>query len=329
MSFGTMWQELCGCTPKLAPDYSQTIVNRAWRDVRRQNLWSWLMFESNWTSPNIINAGTVATTQGVKTIVFNAAAATAINAQALGPPTPITQRQFRIGVGTIYNIWQWDNPTRTATLDRNYQEASAATASYQIFQCYYPSPIQDFWAWLDVRDIVNFNDLVYTRPRSYFDERDPQRLIGTFPSHVAGYQYDLNPASNTYQNMMFELALGVPQYQLTWQLAMIRKGTDLVNDTDTLPPAIGEDCVMSLARAYAYEWASANQGDNPRDQGPDFKFLIGNSKADYKRLFTEYRRQDREQVDNFFTKRKTRWTWSTSWGYFNSLSGSASPGAPW
>ena len=280
MSFGSMWQELTGVVPKLPPDYAMTLVNRAWRDVRRQNLWSFLMVEGNWTSPiNIINAGTVTTTQGVNTVVFNATAATAIQAQALGPPTPITQRQFRIGVGTIYNIWQWayNTPSAglgTATLDRNYQEASATGSGYQIFQCYYPAPIQDFWAWLDIRDIINFNDLVYTRPRSYFDERDPQRLIGTFPSHCAGYGYDLNPVSNTYQYMMFELALGVPQYQLTWQLAMLRKGTDLVNDTDTLPPAIGEDCVMSLARAYAYEWASANAGDNPRDNGPDWRFLI-------------------------------------------------------
>lgn len=329
MSFYSMWTELTGVVPKIAPDYCQTLVNRAWRDVRRQNLWSFLMFESNWTSPAIINAGTVTTTQGVNTIVFDATAAAAIQAQALGPPTPITQRQFRIGVGTIYNIWAWDNGTLTATLDRNYQEASASGSGYQIFQCYYPAPIQDFWAWMDVRDIINFNDLVYTKPRSYFDERDPQRLIGTFPSHVAGYQYDLNPNSNTYQYMMFELALGVPQYQLTWQLAMIRKGSDLVNDDDTLPPAIGEDVVMALARAYAYEWAAANAGDNPRDQGPDWRFLIGNAKADYSRLFREYRRQDREIVDNFFTKRKTRWTWASAWGYYNSLSGSASPGAAW
>ncbi len=329
MSYGSMWQELLGTVPKLAPDYSATIVNRAWRDIRRQNLWSFLMFESNWTSPSIINAGTVATTQGANTVVFNAAAATAINAQALGPPTPITQRQFRIGVGTIYNIWQWDNATMTATLDRNYQEASAATASYQIFQCYYPAPIKDFWAWLNIRDIVNFNDLIYTMPRSYFDRKDPQRLIGTFPSHCAGYQYDLNPASNTQNYMMFELALGQPQYPITWQLAMLRKGNDFVNDTDELPPAIGEDALMAKSRALAYEWASANQGDNPRDQGPDYKFLMQGANAEYTRLYREYRRQDRELVDNFFTCRKTRWSWANWNGYFNSLSRTASPGPAW
>src|SRR5579864_6258371 len=217
MSFGTMWTELTGVTPKLPPDYSRTIVNRAWRNVRRQNLWSFLMFESNWTSPSIINAGTAAVVQGTNTVVFTVAGAAAINAVALGPPTPITQRQFRIGVGTIYNIWQWNNATRMATLDRNYQEATNAAASYQIFQCYYPSPVPDFWAWMDVRDIVNFNDLCYTRNRSWVDQRDPQRLIGTFPSHVVGYQTDLNPASATQGYMMFELALGQPQYQLTWQ----------------------------------------------------------------------------------------------------------------
>ena len=43
----------------------------------------------------------------------------------------------------------------------------------------------------------------------------------------------------------------------------------------------------------------------PRNVGSDFKFLSGASMANYKRLYGEYRRQDRETVDNWYTVRVT------------------------
>ena len=84
MSFLTMWNEATGIVPKLPTNYAQTLVNRAWRDVRRQSLWSFLMFEANWTSPGIINAGTVSVVQGQTTITFNAAATAALARDVVG-----------------------------------------------------------------------------------------------------------------------------------------------------------------------------------------------------------------------------------------------------
>src|ERR1700732_3189148 len=159
-----MASELTGAVVKLPFDYAKKLVNRAWADVRRNSLWSFNMAEGNWTSPGLVNAGTVTVTQGLNTVVFSAAATTAINAVALGPPSLITQRQFRIGTGTIYNIWATDggSPNVTLTLDRTYQEPSAAGSSYSIFQCYYAAPVQDWRAWLAIRDMVNFNWLITT-----------------------------------------------------------------------------------------------------------------------------------------------------------------------
>jgi hypothetical protein len=86
---------------------------------------------------------------------------------------------------------------------------------------------------------------------------------------------------------------------------------------------------MALARAYAYEWAEGNKGDMPRAQGSNFQFLIGNAKSDYDRLSREYRRQDRETVDNWYeTRRRTTWLASPN-GYYNAIGGVANPGAPW
>ena len=332
MAFLNMYSELRGCVPKIPVQYTKTLVNRAWRDVRRQSLWSFLMYEANWTSPSLITGGTVTTKQGADTIVFDATASAAITAVALaGPfPTNIVQRQFRIGVGTIYNIWGFANNAGivTLTLDRPYAEAGAAAQPYVIFQCYYPAPYTDHWQWIRIREMTNWNDLITTKNRQEIDRWDPQRTCYYIPTHVVPYQQNQNPTSSTYGVPMFEM-WGVPQYVLTYQLYGLRKGTDLVNDSDTLPPQIGEDCVMALSRAYAYEWAEANKGDNPRNQGPDFKFLIGDAKSDYSRLFREYRRQDRAMVDNFRSKLERQWAFPNLYGWYSSIAGVASAGAPW
>jgi len=321
-----MWSELTGLVPKLPPDYAKTLINRAWRDVRRQNLWSFLLFEGNWTSPGLLNTGTATVTQGSNQVVFNAAAATAIGAIGFYPST-VTQRQFRVGVGTIYNIWGWNAVTSTITLDRPYQESSAANIAYTIYQVYYAAPMKDFWQWITVRDMVNYNDLVTTTQRSAIDARDPQRTIYYIPTNVVPYQMDMNPASSTYTWPMFEL-WGQPSYILTYQLYGLRKGAELVNPTDILPPQVGEDCVMARARALAYEWSEANKQDS-HQEGADFRFLMGEAMNDYKRLFSEYRRQDRAYVDNFRTKLRRTGPLPNLFGWYNSIAGYASPGAAW
>ena len=333
MSFLTMYSELTGSISKLPTPYAKTLVNRAWKDIRRKSLWSFQLFEANWVSPAIINAGTVTTTQGSNEIVFDATASAAITAIALYStfPTPLLQRQFRVGISTIYNIWAYSADANTGivtlTLDRPYTDTGAADQAYSIFQCYYMAPYQDFLTWINVRDIINFNDLSLTTTRKEIDLRDPQRTIFYLPTHVVYYQQWQNPDYN-YGMPTFEL-WGVPQYQLVYQLYGIRKGTDLVADQDNLPPAVGEDCVMALARMYAYEWAEANKGDTPRMAGSDYRFLMGAAKAEFDRLWKDYRRQDRETVDNWYDVRRQRGWLSNSQGFYNAIGNTANPGAAW
>lgn len=333
MAFVDMVTELTGVIPKMPYDYAATLVNRSYRDIRRKNLWSFQLFEASWVSPATLNAGTVSCNLGSTIVTFDATASAAIlAATSLGPfPTPWIQRQFRVGISTIYNIWAVNFNTPTAiqfTLDRPYTDSSGAGQGYIIFQCYYPVPMKDFLTWITVRDIVNFNDLVLTKTRSEINFMDPQRTIFYLPTHCVGYQNDLNPASPTYGWFMYEL-WGQPQYELVYQLYGIRKGTDLVNDTDTLPGAIGEDCVMELAKYYAYQWAEGTKGDMPRNQGSDFKFLMGASLAEYKRLYREYRQQDREAVDNWYDIRRHHTWLSNVDGYYSSIGNVANPGSPW
>jgi hypothetical protein len=327
VAFVDMFSELSGCVPKIPIDYCKTLVNRAYQDIGRKSLWSYQLFEANWTSPGVVNAGTVTTVQGSNQVTFNATAITAINAIGLFPSS-VTQRQFRVGISTIYNIWDWNSVSGVATLDRPFAEASAAATAYTILQCYYVSPVQDFKAWITIRDIQNFNDLELYKNREWLDAHDPQRMIVYLPTHAVYYQTNQNPASNTYRWAMWEL-WGQPQYQLTYQLYGIRRGAPLVQDSDTLPLCLGEDCVQALAKSYAYEWAEGNKGDIPRGSGSDYRFLMAKAEKDYGRLYKEYRKDDREAVDNWWSFRRPKGWPGNAWGFYNSIAGVANAGVPW
>ena len=333
MSFGSMQSQISGIVPKFPFTYGATCINYAYRDVLRKNLWSFLMLESNWTSPPPYAAGTVTVVQGSNLAVFDAAVASPGLAaiQASGIPTPLLKRQFRVQISTIYNIWGYaingGTGVVTLTLDRTYQEPSQTSVAYNIFECYYVSPVQDFWAWISIRDINDFNELRTTKNRKFIDDRDPQRTLYYIPTDVVPYQVDLNPASPTVGWPMFEM-WGGPQQELTYQLFLIRRGQPLVNLTDTLPWVIGEDLVMARAYWYAYEWAEANKVDS-RSQGSDFRFLMGQTMQDYTRLFREYRVQDQANANNFITRLRRGWTWPSLWGFYNAIGNTANAGAPW
>lgn len=416
-----MATECTGIIPRAPYDYCETIVNRATLDAYRQNLWSFLTFESNWTSPGWLQVGIVSVTQGQSTIQFDPLAATpSLNAITFNQPSPITKRQLRIGVGTIYNIWQYSAPAGTintsssgntftwvsgstflpvltatnpagtslvglqvavagvsltiatvandglsgtfttspgnhsgaafqvgavALLDRNYQEVTAAASGYTVFQCYYVSPVPDFKAWASVRDMLNYNELYTNKTREWINLRDPQRTFYYIPTHVVYYQNDMNPVSATYGWPMFEM-WGAPTYVLTWQLYGYRKGFTLVNGvpmpisttslasgapqalvqpSDDLPTALGEDCVMAKARYYAYEWAEANRvkGDINRN----FLQLKNGALTEYSRLYRDYRRDDRATSDAWHTRFRRSQAWPNRDPSYNAIAGVASPGA--
>lgn len=332
MTFYELYTELTGHIPKLDVDLAKKFIQRSFLDIQRKNLWSFQLFDANWTSPGIVNGGTVTTTQGLNTVTFDATASPLIAALGLlGPfPTPLIQRQFRIGIGTIYNIWAFDQGVTglvTLTLDRPYAESSATGSSYQVYQCYYPSSYKDHYCWINVRDIINYNDLDVFTTRTEIDNRDPQRSIFYLPTKVVFYRNEPNTQSPNYRWPVWEL-WGQPQYQLTYQLSGIRRIL-FENDEDELPVALGDDVVIANAKVKAYEWAEANKGDMPRNAGSDFKFLMGAANAEYVNLYRGYRKDDRELVDNFFRIRRHRSWLSNIDGFYNSIGNTASAGAPW
>ena len=211
------------------------------------------------------------------------------------------------------------------SLDRSYGEATAAGTTYQILQVYYPAPYQDHLAFFSIRNQEYFRILKHNTPRTELDRRDPMRTWSNFPSHVALYQTDTNANSPTYRYPLYEI-WGIPISVMTFQLYGIRKLTDLTAASDSLPPQIGEDCIIELAKVYAYQWAEAHKADLAKG-GPDWKFLMGSSLAEHKRLLKDYRRQDRETVNNFFSIRQLPSDRTNA--YYNGLAGVAYPGIPW
>lgn len=351
MSFLSMTTELRGCVPKLPYAYAQTLCNRAWLTVRNRGLWSFQLFEGQWITPSqITGVGAATVTQGSPTVTLDAVASANLAAQLpLTSWSLITQRQFRVQLSGIYNIWSYDPSgagagLATLTLDRAFAESTGSGDGYLIFQCYYvpqrssaivsntgavtvfPEYLPDFKSWISVRNFQNFIDLYTERTRTEVDLIDPQRSCCFFPTDVIPYMSDANPASATFRYFMFEL-WGPPLANYVYQLFGIRRGLDLNNSTNpTLPIEIGEDCVMALARVYAYEWAEANKDMNIRSSGPDYKFLMGAANKEFVSLLSDYRRVDREKVDNWFFTRRSA-IQGKIYPYYNSTSGTAYPGA--
>ena len=336
MSFLSMRTELRGSVPKLPFAYSGTLINRAWRTVRERSLWSFLLFNGQWIAPPQYTGTSVTVSQGSNLAVLSAGDATALAAALTTQPySLITQRQFRVASSGLYDIYNYQTNTPSAglttlTLDRWYGEGSATSAAFQIYQCYYiptvsNSPITDFKSWISVRDMADFRSLYTDRyTRRDLDMRDPQRTWYGIPTDVVPYANDANPSSATLGALRFEL-WGAPTFNLNYQLYGTRAGTDLVNPTDTLPVQIGEDCVLALARVYAYEWAEANKTLAPRQQGPDFKYLMGAAKAQYEMLLKLYRMADRERVDNFYSTFRLN-DGSDLFPFYNTQGDSANPG---
>jgi hypothetical protein len=299
--------------------------------VREANLWSFNLFESTWITPGLVNSGGVTVAQGSPNLQFDAIATAAINAfQAANPFILITQLQFRIASGGIYSLIFYNPATGAAILDRAYGDPSVNDGAYFLYQSYYAPPMKDFLTWISVRNPALFLTLDTTTTREWIDVNDPQRMIFQFPTRVIPLGIDQRGAGTNFPSA----TLGFPLFELwgqattpfTYQCYGLRKGADLVNPTDTLPFQIPEELVMARAKYYAYEWCEANKDMVPRATGPDFRFLMGATMDDYKKLLIKYRKQDKEYVNNWFTQ--SRLPYGVVAGTYNTLAGVATTNAP-
>jgi hypothetical protein len=326
MSFGSMSYEVSGSVPGLDLDLASTKVREAWHTIRKLRGWSFQLGSGGFSTPGQVNLGTVSVVFGSPTVTADATASTEwASASIYG--SLLSQRQFRIGGGTIYNIIAYAvvGGFGVLTLDRPFTDSltSLTGLGYLIYQPYWPTPTKEFIRWLAVRDMTNVRWLNvnadYEQRRST-DMADPQRQIYENPLMLLPYQTDQRAGSSTLGWFQYEMYPG-PISQYTYQTWYMWEGPDLVNPSDELPEPISEKLVKSLARVSSYEWAEANKDpQNPRGSGADFRFLMGAAQTQYEAELKICRVNDREKV-NLFNATMTRVGSPAPFSTFNPATG--------
>lgn len=314
MALSNMIAEMRGAVPNYSALLSRTHLREAWTDIRNMKGWSFQLGVGSISTPGKVSAGTVTVQLGSNVVIADAAA-TAAWLTAGTPLSFLSQRQFRVGAGTIYNIISYDDgsdpanspnyPFATLTLDRYYSDLVAnnnpqPTQGYTIYQPYIATPVKEFEGWEAVCDVTNVIWLkcnASRHDRERIDRADSQRQIFSNPGTLLPYEVDQRPNSSTLGYMMYEL-YPQPQAQYAYQTWYTWKGPDLSAPGDTLPYPITEHVVKALARVKAYEWAAANvDPSNPRGAGADYRFLMGSAQAQAMDQLKEIRLLDRDRVD--------------------------------
>lgn len=290
MAFIDYTNELTGWIPKFSIELARNVVNRAWRDIQESRPWSFLCYEDILQAPKLVNAGTVTLAQYSAIVTPDATAKAAW--AALANPL-ISQRQFRLASGPIYNIVGYNPVSGAITLDRQYQEAGGAGKQYIMYRCYYPAPVKDFLRWVTVLDPTNGYWLKLHWTKKELDRLDPQRGNIGQPTRIASYKGDNNPASATYQYPLYEL-WAHPNTQVSYTCLYQRRGLQFVNPGDSLPPAIQDDVLLWRAKMEAYEWAEANKGRFPELRGSDWRFLHDTAASHFKEELFKAQKQDEE-----------------------------------
>lgn len=272
-----MWNELIVSTPRLPPTFAQTLINRAFYDIRDRRLWSWLVPTGYITTPSAISTGgTVDVTLGFNTVLVNGATLiAALTAAALAnPPLASTQvgigRQFRLASqtsgtpGPLYNITGWDG-VNALTLDRVYAEETAASQGFTIYKAYYQAPPSDGTASPDfLRYFTVTNPAVgYTirRRKLYYTQVqlngiDPQRGATGDPYIISSYLDD--PSTGNVVHEWYPH----PVYNRVFTCIYQKRGADL-SDSNGPPLTLPPDLIMYKAYELACSWALQNVGVYP------------------------------------------------------------------
>jgi hypothetical protein len=267
-NFLSYYSNLKAFVPKISVELAKVLVNRARRDIYSSRLWSFLIVESQLTTPPLVTAGAATFTQYSTSVVGDAIASAAWT--GLANPF-ITMRQIRMSSGPLYNITSADftNPVAVVlTLDRPYQELTVAGSGYLMYQAYYPptdpltnAPTADFEKWISVYDPINGYALKLNLTQEWLNRADPLRGDVGQPYFVCNYM-DKPIAGGADPTPYFEL-WPHPTDGVSRKCLYKKGNLDWTAGGDALPSELSVELLEVRARYRAYEWAEANKGTHP------------------------------------------------------------------
>lgn len=316
MAFLDLTAEMAGTLPGLSPLLAQKFINRAWRHVCGERLWSFLTLDGVVVCPTQITAGAASIVQFTPTVTMNVAASAALTAQAAFGAIPgLTNMAIRFGatspaIGQIYNIIAVDTSIPTAivlTLDRPVVEATTITAGYQCYRPYITPPVADFLKWESLDDMVNAFSITNDRlnkTSKYFDQRDPQRASQGLAYFLGNYvgAYAPNPVTGAVlPNPNVEAGTNIyelwphPTSGQTFYVKFRRRGAPFVLPGDTQPDVIPDDLLIQRTLGWhAYPFAKANIANFPTFKGVDWNQLIVTARTSYAEQLVDVKRADEE-----------------------------------
>lgn len=296
--FKELWNNLLGDIPALDQFRAQDFINYGWRDIREARRWSFLSAESSLDFPNQIVAGTASVTQFSDVIFADATAKVAWDAVTLN--IPLTDRQFRVGSGPLYQIIAYDsvgdsvaNPWNTGAvagamqLERTYKEDTDADETYSIYKAYHSPPSTDFLSFTSVKDIQNGRDLILGLTREDLNRRDPMRQSFGNPDYVATHEAD---ATGEIKIELWPHLLTAKSLVCEYE----RAGTDFASDTETLPQVIPESLLMERALCYGCRWANDNRNRYDALKGINWQQNIQTHEVAYAQALAKVRILDEE-----------------------------------
>lgn len=301
--FGDLASELVGRLSGLSPFLAETFIQRSYRRVREERLWTFLATDGVLVCPAAVSTGTAAVTQFSATVTMSAAATTALNAI----PTPaLTALQIRfMGIAStvgqtsqIYNILTAVGSPLVLTLDRVVQEPTNALTSYLVYRVYVQPPIADFLKWDSLDDMINGftiskGKLSYSS--SYFDVRDPQRQALAL-AYLLGLYKGSSQVSSVDSTPIYELWPGSTQGQ-QFYVRFRRRGVDPAM-TDPVPSTLPDGLIVENALAeHAYPHCQANIGHFPAMFKVNWGLLVREAQAAYKSRLMRAKITDNEVAE--------------------------------
>lgn len=182
-------------------------------------------------------------------------------------------------------------------------EPKQVNTAYMIYQAYFPTGVDHFRKWGNMRDTTNNAWLDCWRfDQAWLSRKDPQRTVFDQPTRVVPYKTDERPGSPTFGQMMYEM-WPHPLTILPYTHMLLHKGPKLKLPTDNVPYPLTEELVTWRAKEVAYIFKESQKGDGmQRGEGANWQFLAEYAEAQYTKRLKDAKLIDVNLGDLFWSK---------------------------